>query len=133
MNRTGYAVVIATLLATGCASAPQQTAEDGRAETARAEGGAATAAAEPGVSANANDVLANEALANEVLANRVLVVDARETPDPGLNVTCREMLKQGSNVIITQCMSQDDWKKFKRRQARDAAEIVRMLQGSAYR
>jgi hypothetical protein len=62
------------------------------------------------------------------------IVDANElvarTPPP---VICRQMLKQGSNVIIQQCMTAKDWKLYERREALEAQSFVRMLQGGAYR
>lgn len=53
--------------------------------------------------------------------------------DPGSVVICRDGLKQGSNVIVTTCMSRNDWKRRKVREAAEAASFVRTLQGGAYR
>jgi hypothetical protein len=104
------AVLIAALIAAGCAVAPAEPAEDGRAATTGAAATDSIAdAAEEGAS--------------------TLVVDATGPPP----VRCREMLKQGSNVIVTYCMTLADWERFERRQARDAQAVVRTLQGGAFR
>jgi len=114
-----YVALAAVALAAGCAAAPERAAENGVAgEPAQEAAGAATTTAR------------GAAVADTVTPS--LAIDAID-PAPESRVTCREMLKQGSNVIITQCMTLADWKRFERRQARDAQEIVRMLQGGAYR
>jgi hypothetical protein len=63
-----------------------------------------------------------------------LVVDvndlAARAPAP---VICRDMLRPNSNVIVRQCLTEADWKRFKTAEAQRAAEIVRMMQGRAYR
>jgi hypothetical protein len=62
------------------------------------------------------------------------IVDANElvarAPPP---IICREVLKQNSNVHIRQCRTAEEWKRWQAREAAHAAEIVRMMQGSAYR
>ena len=87
----------------------------------------ATAGAEP---ASSDDVV----IATADAAAPVMVVDAaeliaREPP----RVVCREILKQGSNVHILQCMTAENWKIFERAEALNAASIVRMMQGRAFR
>jgi hypothetical protein len=106
MSTLKYGLVLAAALAAGCASAPEEL-------TANATAPASVAPLE-------------EAEPVEVTLDEISL-------DPGSVVICREMLKQGSNVITTMCMSRDDWKRYERRMAQDAAEIVRFLQGSAYR
>jgi hypothetical protein len=63
-----------------------------------------------------------------------LVVDvndlAARAPAP---VICRDMLKPNSNVIVRQCLTEADWKRFKTAEAARAAQIVRMMQGGGYR
>jgi hypothetical protein len=63
-----------------------------------------------------------------------LVVDvndlAARAPAP---VICRDMLRPNSNVIVTQCLTEAGWKRYKTAEARRAGEIVRMMQGRVYR
>lgn len=63
-----------------------------------------------------------------------LVIDvndlAARAPAP---VICRDVLRPNSNVIVRQCLTQADWKRFQTAEAQRAGEIVRMLQGRAYR
>lgn len=59
----------------------------------------------------------------------VLVVDVNESVQARPEVVCRDMLKPGSNVIITQCMTAANWKLYQRRVELEAREIVRALQG----
>jgi len=105
-----YLAVVMLLAAAGCASSPE-TADEGSAE-------AAVAAAPGGSGTVVPDAIVD---ANELVAR---------TPPP---VICRHMLKQGSNVIIQQCMTEKDWKVYERRQAQEAQSIVRTLQRGAYR
>jgi hypothetical protein len=102
-------VALVTLLAAGCAAGPE-IASEASSEVA------VTAADESGTVIPDTIVDANELVAR--------------TPPP---VICRHMLKQGSNVIIEQCMTAKDWKAYERRQAQEAAAIVRTLQRGAYR
>jgi hypothetical protein len=93
--------------------APEEAAENGRA--------AAGAAAATGATASTADA-AEEAAS-------LLVVDATGQP----RVICRDMLKMGSNVIVTRCMTVDDWKKFERQQMIEGQEMLRTMQRSAFR
>ena len=106
------AALAAVSLTWGCAGAPQQTAENG------SVAGAATMTAS-----------AAEPTQGEVMPG--LVVDALD-PAPESKVVCRDMLKHASNVIVTQCMTIADWKRFQRLQEQQAQSIVRMMQGGAY-
>ncbi len=106
MSSSKLCLMLAAALVAGCASAPEEL-------TARV------------------DTPVAAALADEVDPTEVTLEEL--TLNPGSVIICREMLKQGSNVIIRRCLSRDDWKLYKRREARDAAEIVRFLQGSAFR
>jgi hypothetical protein len=112
MTRFKLCAALAVLLVAGCAGAPE-VADEATASAALADSSAAPETATPG-DARVVDV-------NELVAS---------TPPP---LICRQILKQGSNVIVTQCLTAKDWKLFQRRQEQDAAEIVRMLQGSKYR
>ena len=102
---------VATLLAAGCASAPERAAETAlEAEDGTGEVTAAVTEAERSV------------------------LDLNEIAlDPGQMVSCREMLKPASNVIVTRCMTGDDWKRFKRREELWAQQMLRIMQGGAYR
>lgn len=103
---------LAVLLFAGCAGAPVSE-----------ETGAGTpaAAGSDGAAVRSNNFVTPDA-----------TVDARD-PNPGATVRCREILRPGSNVIVQQCMTLDDWKRFERRQELEAQEILRTLQGGAYR
>lgn len=75
---------------------------------------------------------ANTAEKAEITALRV--IDLNETVDDSAStVVCRQMLRQNSNVITTNCMTRADWKEFERRQALQAEEFVRRLQNGTYR
>jgi hypothetical protein len=108
------AAVAAVLFAAGCAVTPEEAQMDNSAETAETTNLVARADAPDG---------------EDAVAARV--VDATEPP-PGSEVACRQMLRQGSNVIVRRCMTRDDWQAFRRQQAEEARRIVRMLQGGAY-
>jgi hypothetical protein len=101
-----YILALALVLSAGCASAPPEM-------TASANVPAATlAAVEPEPS--------------EVRLEEI-------TLDPRNMVTCRDLLRQGSNVIRRTCMTREDWERHKRQEAKEAAAIVRTLQGGSYR
>lgn len=101
---------IVALIVSACASAPQEPAQSNSVALSQ-EPSAQTAE-----NATAPD----------------LVVDALD-PAPESAVVCRDVLKQGSNVIVTRCMTIAGWERFDRQQEHDAQAFVRMLQGSAYR
>lgn len=111
MSSCKLCLVLAAVLVAGCASAPEQTA--GRlGQTPERQDSAAPVVAE----------------------GEAPVVGLEEVAlDPGSVVVCREMLKQGSNVIVARCMSRNDWKRYQRIESLEAQRIVRTLQGSAYR
>jgi hypothetical protein len=60
----------------------------------------------------------------------VLVIDVNESVQARPEVICKDILKPGSNVIVSQCMTAANWKLYQRRVEREAQAIVRMLQGS---
>src|SRR5690606_33888516 len=99
---------VATAWLVGCAAAPQTMQ--------------APAAVEPAHQGQTEDVA-------EVTP--ALVVDAQDVR-PGSEVRCRDILKPGSNVIMTQCMTAADWERWKRHETRRAQALVRALQGGAY-
>jgi hypothetical protein len=103
------------LLLSACAGAPEQ------AETASPQAAAV---------GNASAVTSAAASASAAIP---VVVDANRLAAVTPAITCREMLKRGSNVIIQRCMTGADWKRYERREAQDAAEMVRALQGGRYR
>lgn len=106
LNMLSCGLILTAALVTGCASAPDEL----------------TASAQAPRSPDA----IVEAETTEVTLEEI-------TLDPGSVVVCRDMLKQGSNVITTTCMSRNDWKRYERFRAEEAAAIVRTLQGGAYR
>ena len=96
----------------GCAAAPEQTAAN-----------VAPVAVEP------------QDAAAPLHAAELKPVVVRLTPSdehPDLAVTCREMLKPGSNVIVKRCMTQSDWKKYKMLEARMAQQMLRVMQGNGF-
>lgn len=119
MGRFNWVMALTTTLLAACTSAPEQAAVIRAAAAATPAAARTTEATEGG---------AVEAAAVEP----DLIVEAGNQ-DPGSEIRCREMLKQGSNVIVTRCMTMADWEEFERRQALDAQEIVRRLQGGNYR
>jgi hypothetical protein len=119
--RCSAAVLIAALLG-GCATAPEQVSE-GAAQSASdqiSENVAqnATVSDAGGIAATSEDPTVRELSAADV--------------DPGLVVTCRDMLQHASNVITTRCMTADDWKRYEKEEARQAAETVRRFQGDPF-
>lgn len=105
-----YAALITLLAAAGCASAPE-TRDQASAAVAAATASDTSGTVVPDAIVDANEL-------------------AARTPPP---VICRQMLKQGSNVIIQQCLTAKDWKEFERREAQQAQSLVRMMQRGAYR
>jgi len=116
MRPTKAYVALAMLLAAGCASSPEITDE------AVIAAAPALAAAPSSTSPSTGTVVPDTVVdANELIAN---------TPAPPI---CREVLKFNSNVHERRCMSAEHWKQWERAEAQRAAEIVRMMQGSAFR
>lgn len=101
--------MLAALLAAACATAPDERAQSPGGSDVQDAAQAATPA--------------------EI---ETITLGAAEL-DPGHVVTCRDELKMGSNVIVTRCMTAENWKHYKRFQTRQAQEMLRVLQGSAYR
>jgi hypothetical protein len=107
-------VVLAPLLLAACASAPQTTSP----APAAALAATAPAATAPGAASVVPDTVID---ANELIAN---------TPPKPI---CRDMLRPNSNVLVKTCMREEDWKIYDRLEAQRAGELVRMMQGGAYR
>jgi len=109
-------LALAALVVAGCAANPELESGDTVVSAALA-GSATNAAPRAGAAVTPN-----------------LVVDvndlAARAPAP---VICRDMLKPNSNVIVRQCMTAADWKRYSTAEAEQAGAIVRMLQGGAYR
>jgi hypothetical protein len=117
VNGFQHGLALVALVLVGCTATPELES-----------GGTLPAAAELASSA------ADSAATESVAVAPALVVDAHEMATrTGPPIICREVLKQGSNVITTECRTAEGWKLYERRQAQEAAEIVRMLQGSRYR
>ena len=124
MSPIQCAAVLSAALLGGCASAPGEI-----------PGSAGQGAPEPisenvAHSATESDAGAIAATSADV-APVVRELTAADV-DPGLVVTCREMLQHASNVITTRCMTADDWKRYEREEARQAAETVRRFQGDPF-
>jgi ABC-type enterochelin transport system substrate-binding protein len=119
MSHYTYCIALAVVL-TGCAAAHERPAA---LATAPETSSAATVQ-------QAQSSTAEAARAPEQVAE-VAVLDAN-TLDPGSVVICREMLKPSSNVIVRQCMTRDDWKRYERMQTLQAQTILRQMQGNAF-
>lgn len=113
MSSFKLCVALTTALAAACASTPNPPT--------------ASAGAQAALVAEA----AERAPGAELESSEVLVVDA-SNQDPGSVISCREMLKPASNVIVTQCMSENDWKRYKRQQEIWAQQQLRRMQGSGF-
>ena len=103
-------VVLAALLVAGCASAPE-VADEAPAATPAVAATASSGTVVPDTVIDANELI------------------ARTPPRP----ICREVLRPNSNVHETRCMYAEDWKRWEQLEAQNAAQIVRMMQGGAYR
>jgi hypothetical protein len=109
-------VLLGSFVATACAANRENLAATGAAAPPPpALTAASTSAPESAAAAQPSTIVDGNALAQRTLP------------------ICREILRPGSNVIITQCMSAENWKAYERREEREAQEIVRMLQGGRYR
>jgi hypothetical protein len=115
MSRDKAYVVLAPLLLTGCAGAPDVARE---APTAALVAEAPATAPAATSAAIVPDAVID---ANELIAN---------TPPKPI---CRDMLRPNSNVHVKTCMREEDWKIYDRLEAQRAGELVRMMQGGAYR
>jgi hypothetical protein len=118
MSRVKACVALLMLVAAGgCANGPDLAGEAPAAANAIAA--PTLAAPAPITAAEAPDTAAP-----------IAVVDVDELvghqPPP---ITCRDTLKQGSNVHIRLCGTPDDWKRYERWEAQDAAAMVRIMQG----
>lgn len=109
-------VVLAALVAAGCASDPQVATE----AVATA---ATTLSAAPSSAATGSATVVPDAVidANDLVAT---------TP---ARPVCREMLRPNSNVRTKYCMSAEHWKIYDRAEAQRAGELVRTWQGGDYR
>lgn len=109
-------VVLAALVAAGCASNPQVADETGAATAAP------TLAATPSSATASADTAPDAVLdANELIAS---------TPPRPI---CREMLRPNSNVRRKYCLTAEQWQIYDRAEAQRAGELVRTFQGSPYR
>jgi hypothetical protein len=114
-----YVALVTLLAAAGCASGPEVADE---APTAATPVAATPVAATPVAATEESGIVPVTVLdVNQLIA----------TQAP--HVICREVLKQGSNVHVTQCLTADLWKRYERQEAQEAARTVRMMQGNPYR
>ena len=113
-------VVLAALVAAGCASNPE-VATDAVPTAAPPLAAAAAAAASPAAGGSATVVPDTVIDANELIAN---------TPPPPV---CREMLRPNSNVRTKTCMSAEHWRLYDRAEAQRAGELLRTWQSGTLR
>jgi hypothetical protein len=114
MSQIRAFVAAATVLVAGCAGAPEVAEQ-------------ATTTATP-IAGSAGAVATVAAVVPDAVVD-IEEINASTSPP----IICREMLKPNSNVHVQQCMTEADWKIYKRAEARRAEEITRMLQGGIYR
>jgi hypothetical protein len=122
MSPRKVCVVLAALIATGCASNPEQATETVATETA-------TAAAATGASTLVAPATPAATGAATVAPDTLLDASQLVRSQP----VCREMLRPNSNVRQRYCMSPEFWQAYDRAEAQRAGEIVRTWQGGAYR
>jgi hypothetical protein len=114
-------VVLAALVAAGCAS-------DVEVATATAPSEAVATAAAPLAAAPSPPATGSAAVVPEA------VIDANElVANTPARPICREMLRPNSNVRTRYCMSAEHWQIYDRAEAQRAGEILRTWQGGAYR
>ena len=112
-------VVLAVLVATGCARNP---------EAADEAVSAAPAVAAPAVTAAPNDAGGSAAVIPDA------VIDANDlVANTPARPVCRELLRPNSNVRTKQCMSAEAWELYDRAEAQRAGELLRTWQGGRYR
>ena len=111
-------VVLAAVIAAGCARSPETASQ---ASAARAV--AAPAAATVSDASGESGALVPDAVidANDLVAS---------TP---ASPVCRELLRPNSNVRTKQCMSAESWELYDRAEAERAGELLRTWQGGRYR
>jgi PBP1b-binding outer membrane lipoprotein LpoB len=108
-------VVLAALIAAGCASNSQ--VDD------------SVASAAPTIAATSSSAATGS---TSVVPDAVIDANDLVASTPARPV-CREMLRPNSNVQTRYCMSAEDWKTYDRAEARRAGELVRTWQGGDYR
>jgi hypothetical protein len=119
MRPTKAYVVLAALVAAGCARSPEAT--DAATSAAPAVTPSAVAAAPNDAGGSAAIVPDAVIDANDLIAN---------TP---ARPVCRELLRPNSNVRTKQCMSAESWELYDRAEAQRAGELLRTWQGGRYR
>ena len=118
MSRIEAYVVLAALLAAGCAGRSEVADEAPATALRPAHAAPAIASPENAAAASSGTVTPDTIIdANELIA--------RMPPPP----ICRETLRSNSNVLEKRCMSAESWKLWDRAEAKRAAQIVRMMQG----
>ena len=115
MRATKAYLAVAMLLVAGCAGSPQVAEQ--------APAAAAPAAAVPAPAGELTAAVVPDAVLD------IQEINASTAPP----IICRELLKPNSNVHVRQCMTESDWKIYKRAEALRAEELTRMFQGKLYR
>jgi hypothetical protein len=118
-QRKAY-VVLAALVAAGCASDPQVATETAPTEAIATAAPTLATAPSPTTTGSA-------AVPDAVLDANALIAS---TPPRQI---CRDMLRPNSNVRQRTCMSAEQWQIYDRAEAQRAGELVRTWQGGAYR
>lgn len=112
MNPRISLLALVTMLAAGCASAPDQSSA---------------------VAPSFTDTPAETVAAVTEAPTSIETLTPDDLRDPGSVVSCRQMLKPASNIIERVCLTADGWKIFEAALAEYAQRMLRMWQGGAYR
>jgi hypothetical protein len=118
MRRARLSLVLLTCSVVGCAANRANLADDSAAATPPA---AATAPAATVATATA-PAAAGQPGATTVVDGNVLAARAAMTP------ICRDVLRRGSNVHVTECRTAEQWRLYQRAEAQAAGELVRRMQ-----
>lgn len=136
MIRPINGVMLATIFAAGCASAPERASGPSAAPPPAAVSAQApqqdVVATGVGAEAAAAAPAVTGAAAAEATTAQAVVEASELTQNAGSIVTCRDVLITGSNVMTMRCMTRDDWERFAHMQMLEAQEMLRKMQGSAF-
>lgn len=103
MSRLKCCAAFASLLAVACAAKPTDVSTTARLDPPAAETEGAEVA-------------------------RTIELDSNEL-DTSAVITCRDTRQLGTNVLVTRCMTQEGWARYKRIQEIQAQQFLRTLRG----
>jgi trehalose-6-phosphate synthase len=115
MRRFETTLILWALLSAGCAATP----------------GLGGATSQIGAQESSQAALESEQAVPQGDLNPI-AVDAAALDARG-RMTCRQVLRPGSNVIVERCFTEQGWEKYRRRQTIYAQETLRTMQGGGFR